>query len=104
MTNHIKEALTALSELETLTKNAPNGIKHSYDIADKAQTHALLAIAEQLRIMNLIKLGKQEIVLGHHIEEGVISDATGVHPYSDTVTDRGLRPDVVEALGIKEEK
>lgn len=95
MTNHIKEALTALSELETLTKNAPNGIKHSYDIADKAQTHALLAIAEQLRIMNLIKM--DEVVVREGAQIGPLLYMPGNKPDH-------LRPDVAEALGIKEEK
>jgi hypothetical protein len=91
MTNHIEEAISELDASEHLTGYEKLAACHM----DSAQTHALIAIAEQLRIINLIKMNK--VVVREGAQIGPLLYMPGNKPDY-------LRPDVAEALGIKEEK
>lgn len=63
---------------------------------DRASALALIAIAQQLRIMNLIKMNKVVV------REGTRIGPSYYLPNKDKPDH--LRPDVAEALGIPEEK
>lgn len=89
MTNHIKEAAAELDVAEHYTKYEMVAESHM----ESAKTHALIAIAQQLRIMNLINSGIGVTKVRTN-DDGSISVA-GRMP---------LTPDVAEALGIKEEQ
>ncbi len=58
-----------------------------------AQAHAILAVAEQLRIGNLIALGDP-----HHLHDGSVPTAT---EWMD-LEDCPLLPEIAEALGIEQ--
>ena len=86
MTNHIEQAKELLS-------NVPDGaIYHTIDAEiEMAKAKALVAIAEQLRIGNLIAL------------DSVNSQNSSLFDYEDTQFGRaviGVKPDIAEALGI----
>jgi hypothetical protein len=91
MTNHIEEAAAELDVAEHYTKYEMVVESHM----ESAKAHALIAIAQQLRIINLIKMNKV-----------VVREGTRIGPSFYIPGDKPdhLRPDVVEALGIKEEK
>lgn len=91
MTNHIEEAI---AEQDITEKYPTYGGIHKKHVND-ARNHALIAIAEQLRIMNLIKM--DEVVVREGAQIGPLLYMPGNKPDY-------LRPDVAEALGIKEEK
>jgi hypothetical protein len=76
MTNHIEEAIAELGVAEHYTKYEMVAESHM----ESAKAHALIAIAQQLRIINLIGMGL-----------AYTPDGTP-------------NIDVAEALGIKEEK
>ena len=91
MTNHIEEAIAELGVAGHYTKYEMVAESHM----ESAKTHALIAIAQQLRIMNLIKMNK--VVVREGAQIGPLLYMPGNKPDY-------LRPDVAEALGIKEEK
>ena len=89
--NHIEEA-----------KKFFNSIKGGYrpNPEDEAEVHALIAIAEQLRIANLIALeggGAMSHASAAKALEDVKYTPVGIQ------TGAHLKPDIAEALGIKEE-
>ena len=67
------------------------------DRADAATAHALLAIAEQLRIANLIALSKESFA-AHQAQE-----ALGTHATAKFGEQIGLNPDIADLLGINRE-
>ena len=89
--NHIEEA-----------EKFFNSIKGGYrpNPEDESEVHALIAIAEQLRIANLIALagsGAMSHVSAAKALEVVKYTSVGLPTGAD------LKPDIAETLGIKEE-
>lgn len=73
---------------------------NSINPEDEAKVHALIAIAEQLRIANLIALATSDLKLdGVAIE--TLEDMD--HTIMGSFEMGSLKPDIAEALGIKEE-
>ena len=105
--NYIEEAkrhLAASFNSESSTEN--------YAERENAKTIALIAIAEQLRIANLVKLGEGEpdVDLSVNLEninqfihdEYTFPDWNEGRENPDPETRGRLKPDIAEALGIKE--
>ena len=87
MTSEIKEAKSFLSDAEESA-----GTSNGRVLNHLAQTHALIAVAEQLRIANLVQLMI------------VSADTTCIDAIYTTVQGGRwkLRPGIAEALGIEE--
>ena len=91
MTNRIEVATRALSDFRDDLEGKPGSLKHSYDLADIAKVEALIAIAEQLKVMNLWRMaGEEPAEPCKQYLQAAIYDG---HCFSS---------DVAEALGIKE--
>lgn len=98
MTDHIKEAKNVCERLRdgTLPCNEVSELR--------AQTHALIAIAEQLRIANL--LASSERFTGTPMNQVQADSQEALTEFVHHEQDYYCRfkPDVAEALGIKEQK
>jgi hypothetical protein len=87
MTNHIEQA-------KELARNAATA-QSSMEYTLAASSHALIAIAEQLRIANLIGLNQEARVNS--------PTARSLYQVDDSQFGsmvKGLQPDIAEALGI----
>ena len=87
--NNIEEAKSVLTEIygEQIVS-----LDRANVDAQVSQAQALIAIAEQLRISNLIAL------------DAVDATCSSLYNYEDTQFGRMvIKPDIAEALGIKEE-
>ena len=95
MTNHIEKALASLKPLfkpQTISVEEGNAQLHL------AQAYASIAIAEQLRIANLIALGSKDAWFGTAAEAARAVETSHHEPGGHRRY--ALKPDIAEALGI----
>lgn len=97
--NHLKEAkrLSRIDLHDPLIGLVVDDNEIAQFSASLAQSHALIAIAEQLRIGNLIALSNDPSY------GGAAEDAESALWQIDDNRLTHLQPDIAEALGIKEE-
>ena len=94
--NYIEEAKRHLTAAYDSESSAANHFER-----ENAKTIALIAIAEQLRISNLLKLCN---IKDH--SESELEEIAHKELFIDNVRHNfatGYRPDIAEALGLKEE-
>ena len=92
MTNHIEQALASL---KPLFKHHTISVAEGNAQLQLAQAHALIAIAEQLRIANLIGLNQEA-----RVNSPVARSLYQVDDSQFGSMVKGLQPDIAEALGI----
>ena len=90
MTNHIEQAKEALSDI---SHDELRGIVEGE--IELAKANALIAIAEQLRIANLIGLNQEA-----RVNSPVARSLYQVDDSQFGSMVKGLQPDIAEALGI----
>ncbi|GAA6121917.1 hypothetical protein BPY_00250 [Bifidobacterium psychraerophilum] len=92
MTNHIEQALASL---KPLFKPQTISVEEGNAQLQLAQTYATIAIAEQLRIANLIGLNQEA-----RVNSPVARSLYQVDDSQFGSTVKGLQPDIADALGL----